>query len=125
MVKTTDGCATCGKTLKGRQQKYCGRNSKNNDSNKRNQDYVNQQARGLRRKLALVIERGGRCEQCGCRKNYAALAWHDLDPSQKPFEPDLRAMSNRSELAQYTGAAKCRLLGANCDPEIRHPDRRL
>ena len=122
MAKFLDGCAICGKTLKGRQRKYCGRRCKNNDTNNRYQNYVSQQARGLRRKLALVAERGGRCERCGYRKNYAALAWHHLDPSQKSFELDLRAMSNRSDQALQREAAKCRLLCANCHAETHHPE---
>jgi hypothetical protein len=115
----------CGKTLKGRQRKFCGIKCKNSDTNNRNQNYVSQQARGLHRKLALVAERGGRCERCGYRKNYAALAWHHLDPSQKSFELDLRAMSNRSDAVLREEAAKCRLLCANCHAETHHPGCRL
>ena len=121
MPRTND-CAICGKLLKGRQRKYCGRKCKNTDTNNRHQNYVSQQARGLRRKLALVAERGGRCERCGYHKNYAALAWHHLDPSQKGFELDLRAMSNRSDAVLAAEAAKCRLLCANCHAETHHPE---
>lgn len=125
MSKIKSGCAICGKTLKGRQRKYCGLKCKNSDTNNRHQNYVSQQARGLRRKLALVAERGGRCERCGYRKNYAALAWHHLDPAQKSFELDLRAMSNRSDEALRDEAAKCRLLCANCHAETHHPECKL
>jgi len=119
---TQPGCAICGRLLKGRQRKYCGRKCKNSDTNNRHQNYTSQQARGLRRKLALVAERGGRCERCGYRKNYAALAWHHLDPSQKSFELDLRAMSNRSNAVLREEAVKCRLLCANCHAETHHPE---
>jgi len=122
MTRPISNCAICGKALKGRQRKYCGRKCKNNDTNNRHQNYVSQQARGLRRKLALVAERGGRCERCGYRKNYAALAWHHLDPSQKSFELDLRAMSNRSDEVLASETAKCRLLCANCHAETHHPE---
>ena len=125
MAKTGATCAICGKALKGRQRKYCGRKCKNSDTNNRHQNYVSQQARGLRRKLALVAEQGGRCERCGYRKNYAALAWHHADPNQKSFELDLRAMSNRSDEVLTAEAAKCRLLCANCHAEIHHPECRL
>lgn len=125
MQKSGKSCAICGKTLKGRQRRYCSRKCKNSDTNNRHQNYVSQQARGLRRKLALVAERGGRCERCGYRKNYAALAWHHLDPSQKSFELDLRAMSNRSDKVLVAEAAKCRLLCANCHAETHHPECRL
>jgi hypothetical protein len=115
-------CAVCGKALKGRQRKFCGRTCKNADTNNRLQNYLSQQARGLRRKLALVAERGGRCKRCGYRKNYAALAWHHKDPSTKSFELDLRAMSNRSDEALRAEAAKCELLCANCHAETHHPE---
>jgi hypothetical protein len=122
MAKLIDGCAICGKALKGRQRKYCSRRCKNNDTNNRYQNYVSQQARGLRRKLALVAECGGCCERCGYHKNYAALAWHHLNPAQKSFELDLRAMSNRSDEVLKQEAAKCRLLCANCHAETHHPE---
>lgn len=125
MPKAGNSCAVCGKALKGRQRRYCSRKCKNSDTNNRHQNYVSQQARGLRRKLALVAERGGRCERCGYRKNYAALAWHHIDPDQKSFELDLRAMSNRSDEALASEAAKCRLLCANCHAEVHHPGCRL
>lgn len=118
-------CSICGRTLKGRQRKYCGRKCKNHDTNNRHQNYLSQQVRGLRRKLALVAERGGRCERCGYRKNYAALAWHHIDPAEKSFELDLRAMSNRSDAILAVEAAKCRLLCANCHAETHHPECRL
>lgn len=115
-------CAICKRPLKGRQRRYCGRRCKNSDTNNRHQNYVSQQARGLRRKLTLVTERGGRCECCGYQKNYAVLVWHHIDPTHKTFELDLRAMSNRSDAALRAEAAKCRLLCANCHAEVHHPE---
>ncbi|HEV2112335.1 MAG TPA: hypothetical protein VGT99_13335 [Gammaproteobacteria bacterium] len=118
-------CAVCGRGLKGRQRKYCSRICKNADTNNRYQNYVSQQARGQRRKLDMIAERGGRCERCGYRKNYAALTWHHLEPSEKSFELDLRAMSNRSDVVLREEIAKCRLLCANCHAETHHPECRL
>jgi hypothetical protein len=53
------------------------------------------------------------------------LAWHHLDPAPKGFELDLRTLSNRSDAALASEAAKCRLLWANCHADTRHPDYRL
>ncbi|HKV97463.1 MAG TPA: hypothetical protein VJR90_08260 [Gammaproteobacteria bacterium] len=119
----SDGsCVICGRSLKGRQNKYCSRKCKNSDTNNRHQNYVCQQARGLGRKLALIAERGGRCQRCGYNKNYAALAWHHKNPAEKQMELDLRAMSNRSGKALRKEIAKCELLCANCHAEIHHPE---
>lgn len=118
-------CITCGRLLKGRQRSFCGRACKNRSTNTRHQNYISQQARGQRRKLELIAERGGRCERCGYRENYAALTWYHLEPAQKSFELDLRAMSNRSDEALREEIAKCRLLCANCHAETHHPECRL
>src|SRR5690348_2447627 len=118
-------CTVCGRDLRGRQALFCSRVCKNKSTNTRHQNYLSQQARGQRRKLDLIAERGGRCERCGYRKNYAALTWHHLEPSRKSFELDLRAMSNRSDAMLHEEAAKCRLLCANCHAEIHHPECRL
>ena len=115
-------CATCGRLLKGRQRRFCGRICKNRNTNIRHQNYTSQQARGLRRKLVLVAERGGRCARCGYRKNYAALNWHHMEPALKSFELDLRAMSNRSDEALRKEAVKCELLCSNCHAETHHPE---
>jgi len=82
---------------------------------------VSQQARGLRRKLELMSTRGGRCELCGYHKNNAALVWHHIDPAEKSFELDLRAMSNRRLDMLRIEVSKCQLLCANCHAEIHHP----
>ncbi|HEV2322171.1 MAG TPA: hypothetical protein VGT42_07390 [Gammaproteobacteria bacterium] len=118
-------CITCGRVLKGRQRSFCGRVCKNRSTNTRHQNYISQQARGQRRKLELIAETGGRCERCGYRKNYAALTWHHLEPAQKSFELDLRAMSNRSDEVLREEITKCRLLCANCHAETHHPECRL
>jgi hypothetical protein len=115
-------CTVCRKKLSGRQRKFCSRACKNLDTNNRHQNYVSQQSRGVTRKLELMSARGLRCERCGYNKNYAALAWHHLDPREKTHELDLRAMSNRSLSTLRDEVAKCQLLCANCHAEVHHPD---
>ena len=115
------GCAICGKRLDGRQRKYCSRQCKNAGTNSRYQSYLSQQARGLIRKVEFVAAAGGKCIRCGYDRNRAALAWHHIDPAQKSFSLDLRALSNRSRQAIEAEMAKCILLCANCHAEEHFP----
>ena len=114
-------CVVCKAPLNGRQRRFCSLPCKNADTNHRNQRYACQQERGLRRKLALIEARGGRCFQCGYNRNIAALTWHHLDPGTKTFHLDLRSLSNRRESEIMEEVAKCVLLCANCHAETHSP----
>ena len=114
-------CVECGVSLSGRQTKFCSRECKNRSTNKRNQSYDAQQARGLRRKVRLVQSLGGRCGKCRYGKNLAALEFHHTDPETKEFSLDLRSLSNRSWQAVIAEARKCELLCSNCHKEIHNP----
>ena len=125
MEESRQGCATCGRPLSGRQRRFCGRECKNRDTNNRHQNYLAQQRRGLSRKLSAMKERGMRCERCGYSRNWAAMAWHHIDPTMKRFDLDLRAFSNRSELDLGAEIARCQLLCANCHAETHNPGAML
>jgi len=114
-------CFICSKPLRGRQRKYCSRACKNKDTNHHHQSYLAQQTRGLRRKLALMAEFGGRCMRCGYDRNHAALTWHHIDRASKGFELDMRSLSNRSETEIQNEVRKCMLLCANCHAEEHFP----
>jgi len=114
-------CASCSAVLAGRQRRFCSRRCKNVDTNKRHQSYACQQIRGLKRKLELIAQMGGRCVRCGYDRNLAALNWHHLDPGQKSFALDLRSLSNRRTTEIRTEVAKCILVCANCHAEIHWP----
>ena len=73
-------------------------------------NYIAQQRRGRLWKIKLVKMYHGDCEKCGYRKNYAALEFHHLDPETKPFQLDLRSLSNRKWLAIEEEVKKCILL---------------
>lgn len=105
----------------GRQRRFCSLKCKNADTNHRHQSYLNQQRRGLLRKLQLVAEAGGKCVACGYDRNLAALSWHHEDPGKKEFQLDLRSLSNRSERDIRRELGKCVLLCANCHAEIHSP----
>jgi hypothetical protein len=63
---------------------------------------------------------GGECSKCGYNKNYAALQFHHLDPSEKEFNwGKLRLRSWNSILKELS---KCQLLCANCHVETHWPN---
>jgi len=117
----SNACATCNLPLIGRQRRFCSRRCKNADTNHRHQNYLNQQSRGLQRKLRLLSESGSCCLHCGYRRNLAALTWHHLDPSTKSFSLDMRSMSNRSEREVRGEVEKCIVLCTNCHAELHFP----
>lgn len=114
-------CKTCLTQLSGRKTAFCSRRCKNADTNRRHQSYLSQMKRGIERKSELVARFGGSCSACGYRKNLAALNWHHRVPSEKSFQLDLRALSNRGTAAIETEILKCDLLCANCHAEAHYP----
>lgn len=114
-------CVTCGSALSGKQRRFCSLPCKNADTNNRHQNYHRQQERGLERKQRFLGETGNCCTRCGYNRNLAALTWHHLDPAQKLFSLDIRAMSNRSESELRREMTKCIVLCANCHAETHFP----
>ena len=114
-------CVVCSAPLRGRQAKFCGRQCKNRYTNYHHQSYGRQQERGRERKLLLIDMMGGQCAQCSYRRNYAALEFHHLNPSQKLFQLDMRSLSNLQWELILEEAKKCRLLCANCHAEHHNP----
>lgn len=115
-------CFVCAKTLLGRQRRFCSRSCKNRDTNNRHQSYSSQQARGLARKLELIVACGGKCNRCGYNRNLAALTWHHLDPALKTFNLDARSLSNRNRVVIDDELRKCVLLCTNCHAETHFPE---
>lgn len=116
-------CVTCEKNLTGLQRMYCCGACKQKPH--QNNTYANQQARGKKRKLILIEESGGSCQKCGYNKNYAALAFHHREPSEKSFSLDLRSLSNRSWAVSREEFKKCDLLCSNCHLEHHNPSCQL
>ena len=127
---TTKGtnCKVCNKELTKTQSSYCSSKCKGkyfqtpeNNAN----SYRKQKERALDRKKQLVDSKGGCCEICGYKKNYSALQFHHLDPSQKEKNLDSRKISNSTWEWCLKEAEKCQLLCANCHAEIHHPQFKI
>ena len=116
-------CITCQKEIisNNKRKIYCDNNCKNKNSNIKHQNYVNQQERGLQRKLMLISLLGGKCAICSYSKNSAALCFHHNDESIKSFGIDIRACSNSSIQKLIEEANKCTLLCHNCHMETHYP----
>lgn len=67
-------------------------------------------------KAQLLIERGGRCQDCGYARLRGALEFHHLDPRTKSF--NLSGFLGSIERARHE-ADKCSLVCANCH-RVRH-----
>lgn len=115
-------CDTCTGPLTGKQTKFCSLDCKNANTNLKHQNYEAQQARGIERKKKLVELAGGKCSECGYRKNYAGLCFHHTGDEAKDFGITLRECSNNSWKVLVEEAAKCVLLCHNCHMELHHPD---
>lgn len=115
-------CLHCGTSLDKENKKFCNLKCKNAHNNKRYQTYDKQQERGRKRRKQLIDAKGGKCECCGYDKNYAALCFHHLDPSEKEFQLDLRKCSNSTLASLIKEAEKCQLLCHNCHMEVHYPD---
>ena len=119
-------CIICGKELQGSQRLYCSNTCKQKghreDEKKNPNTTFAQEIRGMRRKLKLIEEMGGKCQICGYDKNISALEFHHKDPTQKDFQLDARKMSNTKWETLLEEAKKCDLLCANCHREIHHPE---
>ena len=71
----------------------------------------------------IVLDRGGKCEKCGYKKNLAALCFHHKNPKEK--EMGLHAssllMAKESQAKMKREIKKCLLLCSNCHMEIHYP----
>ena len=112
-------CDVCGKTLTGRQTRFCSVECKNSF----HQRYPAQRLRGVRRKLELVKMLGGKCSKCGYDKNLSALSFHHI--ADKTYKMETRNISNRSRERVLAEFAKCQLLCLNCHAELHNPHMEL
>lgn len=112
---------SCSKELTGKQRKYCSTKCKMLDVNHKFQNYQTQKARGIERKKALVMSRGGKCSKCGYNRNLAGLCFHHKDGS-KDMELNIRHLSNNSMKTIMRELDKCELLCHLCHMELHYPD---
>lgn len=114
-------CVICNNDLQGRQKMYCSRQCHNKNGNTKHQNYVCQQARGLKRKIKLIELLGGKCSECNYSKNYAALTFHHKDPTLKSIPLDIRSCSNTNWNTLLKELEKCDLLCIRCHVELHNP----
>jgi hypothetical protein len=114
-MKKVPNCQVCNKKLVGKQTLYCSVKCKNAI----HQSYQAQKKRGLERKLEFVQKLGGKCSRCGYATNIAGLSFHHI--SNKKFQLDVRAFSNRKIEPILQEIDKCVLLCHNCHAEIHNP----
>ena len=82
--------------------------------------YKKQKLRHISRKIELINLMGGKCCLCGYDKNYAALDFHHVNPSEKSFQLDARHLSNCSTASILEESKKCILVCANCHRELHN-----
>ena len=70
-------------------------------------------------KRILVEEAGGKCNNCGYDKCFAALDFHHTNPDDKSFNISGNGMS-RGISKMREEAKKCILLCANCHRELEY-----
>lgn len=82
--------------------------------------YTKQKLRWKHRKKKAVEVLGGKCVKCGYCKNFSALHFRHLDPSEKEFD------WNRSRLHKWEKVLKelkkCVILCGNCHAEEHNPE---
>lgn len=68
----------------------------------------------LKRKLKLILIKGGHCELCGFDKHYGCLVFHHKNPAIKLFNLRTQELRNHSWKSILNEANKCLLLCQNC-----------
>lgn len=115
-------CIVCNGELPIKSKKFCSKACMNKYGNAKHQNYKKQQERGTIRKARLILLKGGCCELCKYKENYASLSFHHIDPSQKEFEIDIRKCSNSNWETLLKEANKCKVLCVNCHFALHHPE---
>ena len=113
-------CIICSKILSGKQTKFCSKDCKQKDINKRHQNYKNQGNRGFLIKKKLLEHKGNSCSKCDYNKNFSALCFHHL--KDKSFSLDIRHCSNTSWEKLLNEVEKCIVLCHNCHMEEHYPN---
>jgi len=80
----------------------------------------NTKIRRFRAKAAAIKFLGGKCIECGWKKNQAALQFHHIDSSKKDFT--IGNVANKSWDEIRSEIKKCALLCANCH-SIKHSSK--
>lgn len=104
-------CETCGES--DSERFYKKRNRCKNCHNQKQIEHVKEM------KVKAVEYKGGKCQECGYCKNYAALDFHHLDPKEKDVNWKTARHWSWDRLREELD--KCLLVCRNCHAEIHHP----
>lgn len=118
-------CLCCNTPLTKKQIKFCSVKCKHKTKTYKEKNYVLQQRRRHNRKLKLVNLAGGKCQRCGYNKNFAALHFHHINPTEKGGRLDIRTIAAKNWEWCLTEFKKCQLLCSNCHSEHHNPDCNL
>lgn len=124
-------CKVCKTPLTGKKHSYCSDKCKSSyyyithKSEANPNTNTRQRKVSKERKLHLIEMSGGACNKCGYKKNYAALTFHHVDPTNKVFNVDSRRLSNTNWNSILEEWKKCELLCANCHSELHNPDCKI
>ena len=101
-------------------KKYCDMSAEEKaEYNKKTYNYQRKKRWNLKKELVTIL--GGSCSSCGYNTNLAALSFHHIDPSNKSFELDSRALISKSKETILAEVNKCQLLCMNCHQTLHHP----
>lgn len=114
-------CLVCNNPLTNKQVKFCSSQCKYRTDLYKQKNYTAQQRRGHQRKIDLVNLAGGKCQRCGYDKNYSALQFHHINPTDKDGSLDVRLLSTNSWEWCLNEFKKCQLLCSNCHAEHHNP----
>jgi hypothetical protein len=81
----------------------------------------------LQRKINYVNQKGGECERCGYRKNYAALGFHHSEGRIGRIRnySHQGLISTENPQSKYFDITKVILVCENCHREIEHPQLKI
>lgn len=117
-------CLSCETPLGGKKRKYCSLECKRNFLVNGNSSY-SQRRRGIKRKIELILLKGGKCEKCGYDKNLSSLCFHHIDEKSKSFNLCSRTIASYGMTTILEEVEKCQLLCHNCHNEHHNPDLEL
>lgn len=122
-IRNPDGtctCTKCGKSFDESEFAFQNKSKKKYHSKCKACSREDIRLRRVKRKEDLVELKGGKCQECGYKKNIYALEFHHVDSDEKDFR--ISECITRDIEIILKEIDKCTLLCSNCHREIHHPE---